>query len=61
MDPIATLKAARQALRDYRSAEKLENIGEVLLAAESAADLADDFEALDEWMSRGGFSPWSKP
>jgi hypothetical protein len=58
MDPVATLKAARQALRDYRSAEKLENVGEMLLAAESAAELADDFEALDKWMSRGGFSPW---
>lgn len=57
MDPNATLAALR-ALADgvLNHTEDGENLTSV------AVDLAEHFDALDEWLSRGGFLPaaWSR-
>lgn len=52
MDPDEALKKAREALSDHRNGR--------LNAAEQAdvlQELADAFEALDGWLSKGGFPP----
>lgn len=51
MDVNAVLARARQAVRDMASAP---NPGAL---AEASRDLADSFEAVDEWLSKGGFLP----
>lgn len=55
MDPNQTLHDLRTALVDYRAAT---SVG----ASDAAADrLADRAEALDTWLTNGGFPPdaWS--
>lgn len=57
MDPNMTLHELRELC------------GEALAAAEgeptrlTALDIAEKFDALDQWMSRGGFAPsaWAHP
>ena len=58
MDPEQALKNARKAVRDWHhadgdDADRLTDIG---------AQLVDAFQALDGWLSAGGFLPiaWSK-
>jgi len=49
MDPNATLKALRAAIQDHEDSE-----------GDSECDvyeIVELFEALDEWMSKGGFTP----
>lgn len=57
MDPNEALKRARIASAKWRKANF--NSTEELAAG---MELADSFEALDDWFSRGGFPPkdWSK-
>lgn len=50
-DPNWTLIEARNAVGDYRNAV---TVSEVERAAQK---LADHFEALDEWLTKGGFLP----
>ena len=56
MDPTATLLAAREALARYEEAYR-ECSTEENMAAD---DLAEAFENLDSWLSKGGFlpAPW---
>jgi len=56
MDPDEALKNARLALVQLRCAE------EGRVAIEAGDMLADAFEALDGWLSNGGFPPkdWRK-
>ena len=54
MDPDAALHDAHKALAEYRSAQDHENSGDAQTHAE---ELADAFEALDEWLTQGGFLP----
>jgi hypothetical protein len=51
MDPNEILARLREALSDYRNSDGSESIWTAL---ESVAEL---FEALDGWLSRGGFLP----
>jgi hypothetical protein len=51
MDPDKALANARAALAAYRSADSSRD------AEQAAIDLAEAFEALDEWMSKKGFPP----
>jgi hypothetical protein len=54
MDPDKALADLRDALQRYRAAESANN----LTAATAAAhDLAGSVEALDAWLSAGGFLP----
>lgn len=55
MDPDKALSNAREALAIYRKAED-ELCGDYDAAA-AAEVLADSFEALDGWLSKGGFKP----
>jgi len=57
MDPEQALRDARAALAMIRS-ETTDTQG----IAEATDELADAFEALDGWLSKGGFLPiaWSK-
>jgi hypothetical protein len=57
MDPDAVLEKGREALRLYL--RRFYNKGTGL---SEANDLADAFESLDDWLSRGGFLPkaWQK-
>lgn len=57
MDPEEALKNAREALDVLRG-----SVDNNELEAASA-DLADAFEALDGWLSKGGFLPtaWASP
>ena len=54
MDPDQSLANARAALAAYRKGESAE---ESSLMWDAAVDLAEAFEALDGWLSRGGFKP----
>ena len=58
MDPVATLALAREALVNYMIAE---GDNDEVMMANHASELVDAFTALDEWMKRGGYSPWNKP
>lgn len=53
MDPNKALKKARAALAKVRAWQDEE--GET--SPEAAEDLVDAFEALDGWLSKGGFLP----
>jgi hypothetical protein len=53
MDPDAALATARSALAAIRAGE--DSHGEHMTDAKD--DLVDAFEALDGWISRGGFLP----
>lgn len=57
MDPNEALQKARIAVAQWRRSNF--NSKEVLY---SAMELADAFEALDGWLSKGGFQPkdWNK-
>ena len=52
MDPDEALKNAREALRVYCRRYRDKGTGLV-----DADGLADAFEVLDDWLSRGGFLP----
>lgn len=54
MDPDTTLITARKALAEYHDALDTENTYE---AQEHAERLAEAFEALDKWMTKGGLLP----
>ena len=47
MDPDATLERIRELVIDVQAHS----------TSEPALDLADQIEALDNWMSRNGFAP----
>lgn len=51
MDPTQALADARQALDDYRHS------GAAVLAITAADKLSAAFDALDGWLSNGGFLP----
>jgi len=57
MDPNESLKKARMAVRQWRTA-KFDSKTELA----SGMELADAFEALDGWLCKGGFQPkdWDK-
>lgn len=59
MDPVETLRNARETaaaivaiIDNGDDPEELETL---------AADLAEHFQALDQWMCRDGFNPWNIP
>jgi len=52
MDPNKALKNLREAEKQYRAAPAGSMAERV-----AASNMADAFEALDEWLSRGGFMP----
>lgn len=58
MDPDAALTNARSALAAIRAGE--DSQGELM--TDALDDLADAFEALDQWLTKGGFLPraWRK-
>lgn len=63
MDPIANLKEQLELARRIQSAEEAEDndpIDAACTKAECADRLAELVIALDEWMRKGGFSPWQK-
>lgn len=51
MDPNETLKRLREIVSEFRE----DSDGEMDLDAMS--DMVDHFEALDEWIAKGGFLP----
>lgn len=55
MDPNEALKQAREALQTWDNSLDRDE------ARDAAEQLARTFEALDQWLSRGGFLPnaWS--
>jgi hypothetical protein len=57
LEPNVALNNARHALAAYREPQ---DAGDLFDAIET---LADAFEALDEWITKGGVLPreWSKP
>jgi len=61
MDPEETLKRARwlaERIQRVRDADSVETLDE-----DDAFDLAEAFQALDEWLKNGGFPPaeWHHP
>lgn len=58
MDPNETLRFAREALERFQRAPVTTRDSVM-----AAMDLAEAFEALDGWLSRGGFVPnaWWAP
>ncbi len=63
MDPNQALINARVALLRLREVLADEDPPEPGSELAHAADLADAFEALDGWLSKGGFLPesWRQP
>jgi hypothetical protein len=61
MDPDEALAKARDALKILRDREDRGG-GNLEAAVRASSDLEDAFEALDGWLSRGGFLPedWAK-
>jgi hypothetical protein len=67
MDPDEALKKLREALQKWRS-KKMEDLMTSPVADDReiplrvAEQIADNAEALDGWLSRGGFLPedWAK-
>jgi hypothetical protein len=59
VDPDQALKNAREAAQRYRASNEVEGERN---GSEAAFDLVDAFEALDGWLSKGGFLPedWAK-
>lgn len=60
MDPVEALKNARKAAKALRRALELapapfDAQSDVMDRAE---ELLESWEALDGWLSKGGFSPW---
>lgn len=55
MDPIANLK---EQLQKARFIQKCADAGDDSITIDQAERLADLVIALDEWMRKGGFSPW---
>ena len=59
MDPQANLKEQLELARDFvREADADES--DVYFQQERVLRLAELVIALDEWMRKGGFSPWQK-
>lgn len=56
MDPDETLRLIRAYIAQMR-VEDGSPLGEPLMFVQHARDLADTVEALDGWLSRGGFRP----
>ena len=54
MDPDVALEVARESAAGIMAALDSENAAEILMYAEM---LAERFQALDEWLTRGGFLP----
>jgi hypothetical protein len=52
MDPVQCLDQIRDAMRRWSMAEEINE------EQKAAIDFVEAFEALDGWMSKGGFSPW---
>jgi hypothetical protein len=58
MDPEQALAEARAALADYRTAQtNNRDHRDDHLVVDAADRLADAFEALDGWLSAGGYRP----
>ena len=62
MDPNETLRKIREAARDVRLAldsyaNDTDPLTRAFALAASSDSLADATEALDEWLSKGGFLP----
>ena len=62
MDPNQALTDMRQALCDLRTLQQKTVLDQPFAFADAADELANAFEALDRWLSRGGFLPrdWQK-
>lgn len=62
MDPDEALKNAREAAKRIQRVRDADTSDETL-DEDDAFDLADAFEALDGWLSKGGFQPaaWRDP
>ena len=60
MDSMATLARMRELVTEIRACDETAECGldDHERAAELGNELADLVEALDGWMSKGGFSPW---
>ena len=56
MDPDEALKNAREAAKRIQRVRDADTSDETL-DEDDAFDLADAFEALDGWLSKGGFQP----
>ena len=61
MDPEAALEKIRALVREIQKLEDDEADDEEF--AGPASELAEAFDGLDQWMSKGGFPPgeWSDP
>jgi hypothetical protein len=51
MDVMEALRQMRISLREWDESEEMPD-------HETQAMMFEHFRALDEWMSKGGFSPW---
>ena len=52
MDPKAALSELRELIRDYHGAEDAQ-LPDLIPA------IIERIEAIDQWMTKGGFSPWA--
>ena len=60
MDPDEALAEIRDALAVYYGGQSVsEHLAGVDRQEEAARVLAERFEALDGWLSKGGFLPWA--
>lgn len=55
MDPNETLRQLREYVRAWENDELLAS------SPDGRNEVLELFSALDQWLSKGGFSPWDKP
>lgn len=63
MDPTQTLKELRALTKEFLDGGYTLNNGTLIPLEQWQFDevshlIAEKFQALDEWMQRGGFNPW---
>lgn len=59
MDPIANLKEQLE-LAEYVLSKECIDVDDLLRIDESAKELAELVQAMDEWRKNGGFDPYTK-
>jgi hypothetical protein len=57
MDPDECLRRCKVQVARIRALQKQDRAGDTFELADAGQELADAFDELDEWLTKGGFAP----